>query len=265
MIRPTNNAITQNALSGLRKNQSSLNQSLERLASGRRINRGSDDPAGVISAEQLDAAIEALEAESQVLDRQNAQARIADGHTAQLADMFTSLKGELVAAANRTGLSEGELAVHQAQIDSIVGSIQRFAGGASEAVAALGLPDGGGQELADTLQAAAASVGALTSGGAKSLSSGDVEAALQTLDEALKAVQETRGSIGAFAKYDIESRLAANELTGENLIAARSRIVDTDYAVETSNLVRARVLTEASTRVLGIIQQNNRRVLDLLR
>ena len=51
----------------------------------------------------------------------------------------------------------------------------------------------------------------------------------------------------------------------ENLLASKSRIADTDYAVEISNHARASLLSSASVKVLQISQRQNAQVLDLLR
>jgi flagellin len=265
MIRPTENSTFHIALSHLRNNQSFLDRALERLASGKRINRGSDDPAGLISATQLEAAIAALEAESGVIQRADSNANIADGYTSQLSSMMSELNGKVVAAANTAGMSDAEIAAHQSEIDSLVSSIQRFTNDALGSLDGFALPNGGNEELAAALQAASASVGTLASGGANSVTSGNFADAQHAVDDAMQAVTRTRGTIGAYQKYDLQSRYNSNQVTRESLLDAKSRILDTDYALETSNLVRAQTLTQAGISVLKLIQQNHSRVLDLLR
>ncbi|MCH7925340.1 MAG: flagellin, partial [Planctomycetes bacterium] len=64
MISPISNVRTLSALHQLNRNQNFLFETMKRLATGRRINSGKDDPAGLISSERLAAEIRALEAES---------------------------------------------------------------------------------------------------------------------------------------------------------------------------------------------------------
>ena len=85
------------------KNLNTQNDVMKRLASGRRINSGKDDPAGLIAATRLEAAIASLEAESRAIQRTNANANIADGHLSQLSEMSADLQGLVVAGANTAG------------------------------------------------------------------------------------------------------------------------------------------------------------------
>lgn len=258
----SNNTLTQQTW--LRKNSEEQDGVLQRLATGRRINAGSDDPAGLIAATDLDAAISALEAESRSLERVNANANVVDGQAAQLSSMMGELQSLEVASANTAGLSDAEIAANQMEIDNLSASIQRFAQDAISSLDGISLPDGGNEQLADQLRSAASAVATLTSGGANSLASGDYDAIQTAIDDATTAVAEARGTIGAYQKYDVESRLDSLASEREALTAAHSQIMDADYAEETSNLARSKILTAASVKVLKIANQNAANVLDLL-
>lgn len=246
------------------KNLNTLNDVMKRLASGRRINSGKDDPAGLIAATQLEAAIASLEAESRAIQRTNANANIADGHLSQLSEMSADLQGLVVASANTAGMSDAEIAANQMEIDALSSSIQRFAQDAISSLDRISLPDEGNEALATQLRDAAVAVASLASGGANELSSGNAEAAQAAVDQAATAFAEARGTIGAYQKYDLETRQNSLAIEHENLLAAHSQIVDADYAQETSNLARAKVLTAASAMVLRIANNNAERTLDLL-
>lgn len=261
-IHPTGSLLT---VDWLRRNREAENQSLERLATGRRINRGSDDPAGLIASEQLEAQIKALEAESEIVDRLDANANIADGHMSQLSSLAGDLQALLVKGGNTAGMSEAEAAANQMQIDSIVSSIQRFAGDAAGSLGTVGLPGTSGADAAAALQAAAAGLSPLTTGGGSSLASGDLEAGQAAVTAAMEAFNTTRGQVGAFQKYDLAARKSAAAVGRENLLAANSRIRDTDFAAEVSSLVRAQTLSAASIETLRISNQTTRSVLALLR
>ncbi len=88
--------------------------------------------------------------------------------------------------------------------------------------------------------------------------------ALDTLDDALLAVNTTRSSIGA-GQSRLES--VVNSLTSNvaNLTDARSRIEDVDFSTETTNLAKAQILSQASTALLAQANQTQQGVLSLLR
>jgi flagellin len=248
----------------LRKNFDEQNEVLKRLATGRRINSGKDDPAGLIAATQLEAAITALDAESRAIQRVDANANIADGHATQLSTMMSDLRGLVVASANTGALSDDEIAANQMQIDNLAASIQRFAQDAIASLDGIRLPDGGNEQLAEQLRSAATAVSTLMSGGANALRSGNPEEMQAIIDQATTTFAEARGTIGAYQKYTLEARQNSLAVQRENLTAAHSEIVDADYAEETSNLARSQVLTAASVHVLKIANQNAALVLNLL-
>ena len=88
--------------------------------------------------------------------------------------------------------------------------------------------------------------------------------ALQSIDQALSKVNASRASLGA-----VQNRLAATlqnlDQTTENLSAARSRIQDADFAMETANLSRSQVLQKAGTAMIAQANQLPQQVLALLR
>lgn len=236
---------------------------LRRLATGRRINAGRDDPAGLISATELDARIAALEAESRSIERAQANANVVDGNLSQLSGMMSELRGLMVSSANTGAMSDDELAANQLQVDSLVGSIQRFTEDAIGSLDGISLPDGN-DALADSLRGAAYAVSSLTSSGENHLASGNFEAAEEALTTAATAVAEARGLVGAYQKDTLETRGRSLAVEQENLLAAHSQIMDADYAQETSNLARADVLATVSARALKIGNQSAEVVLSLL-
>ncbi len=263
MISAINNSSALGALFRLSSNQRSLNTSLERLATGRRINSGKDDPAGLIASERLSAEIKALEAQSRSFERTYSNANIADGYTSQLSGLASELKGLAVASANSGALSSEEVAAYQLQADNIVASIERFTGSAITSLEGVSLPDDGNAQVQAQLEAARASAQSVRSGGANDFRSGNFEAAITAIDSAISDITTSRGTIGAYQKYTLEPQLRSNEVALVNLSESRSRIADTDYATETSNLARAEVLTAASVKLLKIAQNQTGTILDL--
>ncbi|MBY6031060.1 FliC/FljB family flagellin [Halomonas sp. DP8Y7-1] len=87
--------------------------------------------------------------------------------------------------------------------------------------------------------------------------------ALDTLDTALKAVDEQRSQLGA-VQNRFESAITNLQTNETNLSAARSRIEDADYATEVANMTRAQILQQAGTSVLAQANQIPQSVLSLL-
>ena len=90
------------------------------------------------------------------------------------------------------------------------------------------------------------------------------QAALTVLDKAINTVTDYRAAMGAY-----QNRLTASisnlETTSMNLQASRSRILDTDYAKETTNLAKSQIITQAATAMLAQANQSAQSVLALLK
>jgi flagellin len=95
------------------------------------------------------------------------------------------------------------------------------------------------------------------------LASGEFEAAQDTISAAITDVASARGQLGGYQRYTLEPRLRIGQIEHQNLSAARSQLIDTDYAEETSRLNRYQVLTAAGISVLAIAQRQGAQILDL--
>ena len=111
----------------LQQNQRDLQISLQRLSSGLRINRGADDPAGLINSESLRADIAGTQ--KAVSNSQRAISIIAtsEGALNEVASLLIDIQGLIVEIANNAAMSEDEKRANQLQIDSAVDSITRIA------------------------------------------------------------------------------------------------------------------------------------------
>jgi len=253
MIGPLNSSVMLTALRTFESNRAALNQSLERLATGQRINRGSDDPAGLITSENLRAVLAALEAETRTMERADHVIATADAALGGASDML--IEAEALVVANAGGfLSDEEMAANQMQIDSIVASVNRIAGTTSF----------NGQSLLD-------GSATITAGGAsvtiESIAMGPIgegEDALAALSAARTQIGTTRAELGAMSRYTIQSGLSSMGVAMENIAAAESAIRDTDYGLETANLMRLQILDFASLSALRISSESAARILDLL-
>ena len=112
-------------------NNQQLGFSLERLSTGLRINRGKDDPAGLIASENLRSEISALNSAIDNSERADQVVNIAEGGLQEVSTLLTELQGLLTSSANSAGLSDSEKEANQLQIDSILQTIDRVASSTS--------------------------------------------------------------------------------------------------------------------------------------
>ncbi|MDM8008348.1 MAG: flagellin [Phycisphaerae bacterium] len=115
----------------LRQSQRELQVSLERLSSGLRINRGADDPAGLISSELLRAEISGIEKSISNSQRAINIIATAEASLNEVASLLTDIQGLIVEIANDAAMSEDEKQANQLQINSAIESITRIANTAS--------------------------------------------------------------------------------------------------------------------------------------
>jgi len=111
----------------LNQNNNSLNTSLERLSTGLRINRGKDDPAGLIASENLRSELAAANSAVGNAERADQVVNIAEGGLQEISSLLTELQGLLTASASEAGLSAAEKEANQLQVDSILQTIDRIA------------------------------------------------------------------------------------------------------------------------------------------
>ncbi|MEM1423470.1 MAG: flagellin [Planctomycetota bacterium] len=115
----------------LGQNNIALNTSLERLSTGLRINRGKDDPAGLIASENLRSEKVAISAAIKNAERADQVVNIAEGGLNEISALLTEVQSLLTQTANDAGLSDEEREANQLQIDSILQTIDRVAGATS--------------------------------------------------------------------------------------------------------------------------------------
>ncbi len=111
----------------LKNNNSSLNTSLERLSTGLAINRGKDDPAGLIASENLRSEKASINAAIDNAERADQVMNIAEGGLQEVSALLLEVQGLVGESANDAGLSKEEKEANQLQIDSILQTIDRIA------------------------------------------------------------------------------------------------------------------------------------------
>ena len=178
-------------------NTKSLASSLERLATGKRINHAKDDIAGLITSENFRAVLAVLDAEVRTVQRVDVVANVADGAMAEISSLLIEAKGLVVASANTAGMSTEEIQANQMQLNSIMSSISRITGSTNfngnsllKGTASLTV-DGETLKIGSTLLSDLGetvvgddtfTLADLTSGGGLNLENGNIEAAFKALD-----------------------------------------------------------------------------------
>ncbi len=266
------------ARNSLNKAFSMFNKSSTRLSTMKRINRASDDPAGMIAAESLRAEIEAIGAAERNVSRASGMLNVADSAMSQVNGLITKIRSNVVDVAS-AGLSDGEVKAKQMEVDAALAAINRIGATTSYAGSKL-FNTAGGNELSfafstDLSQQStltlpeinSAALGGdlgrlsdLATGGSASLTSGNLETAAAVLDQAQSQVLRARAEAGAFEKYTMDT--AEETLEQQKLSAwnSYSRIADTDVAEESSRLVQSRILIESSIRSLLLANQNREQI-----
>ena len=119
------------ARNNLARSNNDLAVSLQRLSTGMRINRGADDPAGLIVSERLRSEMAGINQAIDNSERASSVIATTEGYLAEVADLLNSIKGLVVQAANSGGVSREEVEANQLEIDSAIESITRISNTAS--------------------------------------------------------------------------------------------------------------------------------------
>src|SRR5687768_18515844 len=113
MARINTNVASLTAQRGLTRTQKTLSDTLQRLSSGLRINRGADDPAGLIASEGLRSEIAGI---NQAIDNSQRASNVistAEGSLSEVASLLPNIKSLIVQAANSGALSQEEIEANQ--------------------------------------------------------------------------------------------------------------------------------------------------------
>ncbi|MCH8342657.1 MAG: flagellin [Planctomycetes bacterium] len=131
MARINTNISSMIAQANLARSNADLALRLQRLATGLRINRAADDPAGLIVSERLRSELRGITQAISNSERASSVIATSEGYLAEVADLLNSIKSLIVEAANTGGVSQEEIEGNQLQINSAVDSITRIANTAS--------------------------------------------------------------------------------------------------------------------------------------
>ncbi len=131
MARINTNVSAITAQTNLARSTRDLNSTLQRLSSGLRINRGADDPAGLIASETLRSEMASITQAIGNSQRASNVIATAEGALAEVSSLLINIKELTVQSANSGALSKEEIEANQLQVDSAIDSITRIANATS--------------------------------------------------------------------------------------------------------------------------------------
>ncbi len=268
---------------------SDLNTSMQRLASGHRINSAKDDPAGLMISNRMTSEINGLGQANRNAADGSALAATYEGALDETVNMLQRIRTLAVQAANGTyGQSERE-AIAQ-EMNSLADEITRiaedttFAGetillGEDSTMFDKGMltlqvgPNTGNtittdfsqsMKLKDIADAAGVANTVVDANGHFVLNSqDDANNLIGAIDDMIGVVDGQRGQAGAL-QVRLESTMRLNSTMQANVADARSRIRDTDYAAEVSNMISAQIRQQVSLQMLMMSNQQGNLILQLL-
>ncbi|MFQ5491437.1 MAG: flagellin [Phycisphaerae bacterium] len=126
MALTVNSANTLTLLNIVNKTAASQSKTLTQLSTGLRINRGADDPAGLILLQSLDAELTATNAAISNNQKADAILNVADGAISEISSLLNEVQSLVNASSSEAGISAAERAANQSQIDSAISSIDRI-------------------------------------------------------------------------------------------------------------------------------------------
>jgi len=258
----------------LQNSRADMEQAMERLSSGKRINSAMDDAAGLTIAHSLDAKVTSLQQATRNANDAISLINLAEGALDQVSTMLSRMRELAVQSLNGT-YSQTDRTNINSEFEALATEITRISdntkfndiaviGAASTLVFQVGHTSTDTITLA-TLDMAATAIGSAAYLSAQQASTTTLAAtALNVIDESIADVDSYRATLGATANRMVHS--AANLMTrSEYQMAARSRIEDADYAVEAANLARSQILQQAGTSMLSQANASTQTVLSLLK
>jgi len=280
------NLMSINTQRSLYKTDSMMRTAMERLSSGLRVNSAKDDAAGMSIAERMNSQIRGMTVAVRNANDGLSMAQTAEGAITELQGMLQRMRDLTVQSMNATntysdrtdlntefqqlrqelGRIIGNTEFNGKKILNTSGTSYQFQVGANTAsnnritvslanLSAASAGVGIGSAMNSTMHIA-------TSTGASAVSRGN--SVIGVLDSAINTLNNLRGRLGA-AQNRFNATISYLQSSIENQSAARSRIMDADFAAETANLSRAQILQQAGTAMLAQANQAPQNVLGLLR
>lgn len=275
-LRIMTNEAALNAQRNLELTGNRLSSTLEKLSSGYRINRAADDAAGLAISDSLNSQIRSM---GQAI--RNAQdgvslVQVFEGGTNEVNNMLMRIRELAMQSASDT-VGDKERALINNEVQELKNEIDRVSnttryagknllnGEASTMEFQVGIENNAEVDRI-TFEPGEANLtaGALDIDGIDITAKEGAQDVLETLDVAIQRVNEVRAKIGSIQSR-FNTTIASTQINAENLSAAKSRIKDTDIALESSNLARESIIRQSGVSMLTQANQTPAVALQLLR
>jgi flagellin len=268
------NVASLNAQRNLNSTQGTLATSLQRLSSGLRVNSAKDDAAGLAIAERFNAQLKGANVAIRNANDAVSLAQTAEGALGKVGDLLQRMRELAVQSKNATNTTDDRTALDQ-EFQQLGDEITRTIGNTRFNGRNILAADAGtqtyqiGANVGDTvdvvtnnLSGTTTDVGVAVAGDVTDVT--NASSAIVNIDAALDEVNSERALYGA-AQNRFDAIISVLQITAENTAAARSRIVDADFAQETANLSRGQILQQAGTAMVAQANALPQQVLSLLR
>ena len=274
------NIMSLNAQRNLSATQSALATSVQRLSTGLRVNSAKDDAAGLAIAERMNTQVRGMNVAIRNANDAISLSQTAEGSLSKINDMGQRMRELAVQSANATN-SDSDRKNLDAEYQALAQEIKRNLAGAAfngtklfATAAALTFQVGANAATTDQItintqnltgdNSIVEVIGAAGADAASIGTAAGASAALGKLDTMLATVNAKRAEFGAIQNR-FEAVIQTLQVSAENQTAARSRIMDADFASETASLTRSQVLQQAGTAMLSQANSLPNNVLSLLR
>ncbi len=255
--------------------QSSLSTSMQRLSTGLRINSAKDDSAGLAIAERMTSQVRGMAVASRNANDAISMAQTAEGALGKIGESLQRMRELSVQSSNSTNSSSDRANLNE-EYTALASEVSRVIEGTKfngnqllNTTGAMSFQVGADNNATTdaidvnlTDMSAGTGMTAALAGGITSAT--EALARMTNLDAAIDEVTSARSNLGS-VQNRFESVVANLSTTSENLQAAKGRIMDADFAVETSNMSRAQVLQQAGNAMLAQANQAPQQVMSLLR
>lgn len=260
----------------------SLKTSMERLSSGLRVNSAKDDAAGLAISDGMTSQIRGMTVAIRNANDGISMAQTAESAMGSITETMQRMRDLAVQASNFGAVSSSDREKLQTEFKQLGDEIGRIIkntefngkkvlnGSLQNVNFQVGAGTSANNQISINVSdlAAASGIKSLFSTGAVSIgsgaASGDTRDAIDAIDNAIKKIDNFRSTLGAIQNR-FTTTIGNLQSSVENQSAARSRIMDADFATETSNLSRTQILQQAGTAMLAQANQSSQTVLSLLR
>ncbi len=257
----------------LSRTQDRLRSNFEHLSSGLRITKAADDAAGLALSEGMRAEIKSLHTAKRNTMDGISVVQTTEGALQEISDIVSRMRelsvqasSDVLQATERAYL-QTEFAAMQTEIDRIADSTTfnglNLTNAATSIDVQVGAQNSGNDRIAITFVDANTAALAISATTSDLDTAANARTAIDALDLAMDSLNDGRADLGA-AQNRLGSAMAALENYTENLIDAESRIRDVDFAVETAELSRNQVFSQAGTSVLAQANQGPQAALALI-